>query len=87
MRFLRRNKYTIIAIVLLIIFVFVGVQLKNIFVPDEGKASYGDRLSEIKNHKLNKDLFSKIEEKFKDDDQVVKISSKVHGRIINIVIQ
>ena len=86
MRFLRRNKFTIIAIVLLIIFVFIGVQLKNIFMPDEGKASYGDRLSEIKDHKLSKDWFSKIEEKFKDDTRVTKIENKVHGKIINLII-
>ena len=86
MRYLRRNKFTIIAIVLLIVFVFIGVQLRNIFMPDEGKASYGDRLSELKDHKLSKDWFSKIEEKFKEDSRVTKIEYKVHGKIINLII-
>ena len=86
MRFLRRNKFTIIAIVLLIVFVFIGVQVKNIFVPDEGKASYGDRLSEIKDHKLDDDWFTKIEDKFKENDKVSKIENKVHGKIINLII-
>lgn len=86
MRYLRRNKFTIIAIVLLIVFVFIGVQVKNIFVPDEGKASYGDRLSEIKDHKLDDDWFTKIEDKFKENDKVSKIENKVHGKIINLII-
>ena len=86
MRYLRKNKFTIIAIVLLIVFVFIGVQLKSIFVPDEGKASYGERLSEIKNHKLSKDWFTKIEEKFKEDTRVTKLENKVHGKIINIIV-
>ena len=43
MRFLRKNKFTIIAIIVLVVLVFIGVQVKNIFMPDEGKASYGDR--------------------------------------------
>lgn len=86
MRYLRRNKFTIIAIVLLIVFVFIGVQVKNIFVPDEGKASYGDRLSEIKDHKLGDDWFTKIEDKFKENDKVSKIENKVHGKIVNLII-
>ena len=86
MRYLRRNKFTIIAIVFLIVFVFIGVQIRNIFMPDEGKAAYGDRLSEIKDHKLSKDWFSKIEDKFKEDSRVTKIENKVHGRIINLII-
>ncbi len=86
MRFLRRNKFTIIAIFLLIVFVFIGVQLKSIFVPDEGKASYGDRLSEIKDHKLSNDWFTKIEDKFKENDKVSKIENKIHGKIINLII-
>ena len=86
MKFVKRNKFTIIAIVFLIVLVFVGIQVKNIFVPDEGKAVYGDRLSDISKHKLDKDLFSKIEEKFKDDKRVIKISNKVHGKIINLII-
>ena len=86
MRFLRRNKFTIIAIFLLIVFVFIGVQLKNIFVPDEGKASYGDRLSEKKDHKLSDDWFTKIEDKFKENDKVSKIENKIHGKIINLII-
>lgn len=86
MRYLRRNKFTIIAIVLLIVFVFIGVQLKNIFVPDEGKASYGDRLSVLKDHNLDNNWFQKFEEKFKEDGRVSKIDNKVHGKIINLII-
>lgn len=86
MRYLRKNKFTIIAIVLLLVFVFIGVKVKDIFVPDEGKASYGDRLVDIKDHKLSKDWFTKIEEKFKEDTRVTKIENKVHGKIINLII-
>lgn len=86
MRFVRRNKFTIIAIFILIVLVFVGIQVKNIFVPDEGKASYGDRLSEIKEHKLDSDWFSKIEAKLKEDSRIIKIENKVHGKIINLII-
>ena len=86
MKFVKRNKFTIIAIVILIVLVFVGVQVKNIFVPDEGKASYGERLSDMKNHKLADDWFSKIESKLKEDTRVTNVSKQLHGKIINIII-
>ena len=86
MKFLRKNKFTIIAIIILIVMVFVGIQVKNIFIPDEGKASYGDRLSDISKHKLESDWFSKIESKLKEDSKVVNVENKVHGKIINLII-
>ena len=86
MRFVRRNKFTIIAIIALIVFVFVGIQVKNIFVPDEGKAAYGDRLSDISKHKLESIWFSNIESKLKENEKVEKVENKVHGKIINLFI-
>ncbi len=86
MRYLKRNKFTIIAIIILIVLVIVGVEMKKIFVPDEGKASYGERLSGIKEHELASDLFSKIETKLKEDSRVLKVENKVHGKIINLII-
>ncbi len=86
MKFVRKNKYTIIAIIILIILVVVGVQLKNIFVPDEGKASYGTRLDGIKDHKLDSELFKNIESKLKEDERILSVENKVHGKIINLII-
>ena len=53
MKYFRKNKYTIFALIVLVILVFIGIKFKNILVPDEGKASYGSRLSGIENHKLS----------------------------------
>lgn len=86
MKYFRKNKWTIIAIIILIILVFVGVKVKNLLVPDEGKASYGDRLDGIKDHKINDKVFKEIETKLKEDAKVSNVESKVHGKIINIII-
>ena len=86
MKFVRRNKYTIMALVALVVLVFVGMQFKNILVPDEGKASYGTRLDGIKNHKLEDSLFKEIESKLKEDEKVLEVAHKVHGKIINLII-
>ncbi len=86
MKYVRKNKFTIIAIVVLIILVVIGVQVKNIFVPDEGKAAYGTRLDGIKEHKLDSELFKNIESKLKEDERILTVENKVHGKIINLII-
>jgi len=86
MRFMRKNKYVIIAIIVLIVFIIGGMQLKKNFVPDEGKAAYGNRLEKINDHKLSKNLFTKIEENLKGTEKVLAVSNYVHGKIINLII-
>ena len=36
MNFIKKNKFTIIAIILFILLVVVGVEVKNFLVPDKG---------------------------------------------------
>lgn len=86
MNFLKKNKFTIIAILLFISLVILGVQVKNLLVPDEGKAVYGDRLSGIENYELSNDLFSKIESKLKENEKVLNVDNAIHGKIINLMI-
>ena len=86
MKFLRKNKYAILAIVVLIILVILGMQVKNLLVPDEGKASYGQRLDGISNHKLDDSLFESITNKLKEDEKVLEVTHYVHGKIINLII-
>ena len=86
MKFVRRNKFTIIAIIILIILVFIGVELKNIFVPDEGKASYGDRLEGINDHKIKDKTIEEMKNKLKENDKVLDVENKIHGKIINLII-
>ncbi|MBQ8891441.1 MAG: hypothetical protein IJ068_01085 [Bacilli bacterium] len=86
MKYFRKNKYTIFALVILIILVFVGIKFKNIFVPDEGKASYGTRLSGIENHKIDDADLKEIGTKLKEDEKVLDFEYKIHGKIINLII-
>ena len=86
MNFIKKNKFTIIAIILFILLVVVGVEVKNFLVPDEGKAVYGDRLDGIKDHPLSDDTLKGIATSLKENEKVVEVSSKLHGKIINIII-
>lgn len=86
MKFIKKNKFTIIAIIIFIGLVILGVQVKNLLVPDSGKAVYGDRLENIENHELASDLFANISLKLKENPSVLNVKSEVHGKIINLMI-
>lgn len=86
MKFLKKNKFTIIAIILFIGLVILGVQVKNLLVPDEGKAVYGDRLDDIEENKLDSSLFTTIKEELMTDKKVLNVGHEVHGKIINLII-
>ena len=86
MNFIKKNKFTIIAIVIFIVLVIFGVNLKNLLVPDEGKAVYGDRLDDISKYPLTDKLFSTIENDLKENKKVLGVQHKVHGKIINLLI-
>ena len=86
MKFIKKNKFTIIAIIFFMALVVLGVQVKNLLVPDEGKASYGDRLENIESHKLPSDLLTNITSKLKENTNILEVSNNVHGKIINFMI-
>lgn len=86
MKFIKKNKYTIIAIIIFVVLVVVAATAKNILVPDEGKAVYGDRLDGIKGHPLSEETLKGVDTKLKENEKVTNSSSKLHGKIINIII-
>lgn len=86
MKFIKKNKFTIIAIIIFLCLVVLGAKVKELLVPDSGKAVYGDRLENIEEHSLSDDLFQTISDKLKADTRVLKVDNKLHGRIINILI-
>ncbi len=81
MKFLKRNKNIIIALVVFFVAILLCVQIKNMLIPNEGAAVYGNRLDG--KVELQKDIEKKIEEKA---EGASKVEMKVTGRIINITI-
>ena len=81
MKFLKRNKNIIIALVIFFIGILLCVKIKNILVPNEGAAVYGNRLDgkiEISKN-LKNDISSKI-------DSAISVDIRVSGRIINVTL-
>lgn len=86
MKFFKKNKFTIIAIIIFILLVYFGVEIRNFLVPDKGKAVYGDRLNGIENYPISDDFLEELKTKLKENEKVLETSSIIHGKIINFII-
>lgn len=86
MKFIKKNKFTIIAIVIFVGLVVSFYQIKNFLVPDEGKAVYGERLNGLEENKISNSVFDNIKSKLKENERVLEVTNKIHGKIINLLI-
>lgn len=82
MRFVKRNKNIIIALVVFFILILLCVQVKNILFPNDGLAVYGSRLEN--KVELSKNIDKKIKELLPEGVKTVKV--RTAGRILNITI-
>ena len=85
-RFLKRHRYTCILVFIFILLVVLGLKVKEILVPDEGKATYGDRLKNIEKHPISNDIYKKIDEALEKNSNVKKVSHRIQGKTLNYFI-
>ena len=85
-RFLKRHRYTCVLVLIFILLVILGLKVKQILIPDEGKATYGDRLKYIEKHPINNDLYDKIDAALTKNSSVKEVSHRVQGKTLNYYI-
>ena len=85
-KFLKRNRFTCILIFIFLLFVILGFKVKDILVPDEGKAVYGDRLKNNSKHPISSEVYDKIDEELEKNDSVIKVTHRLQGKTINYYI-
>ena len=85
-KFLKRNRYTCILLIVFILLVILGLKVKDILVPDEGKATYGERLKDISKHPIKEEVYKKMDEELLKNKTVTKVSHRLQGKIINYYI-
>ena len=86
MDFLKKNKFTVVAVVVFLIVILLLVQIKNIFFPNEEKAIYGNRLEGSSSVKISNDKKKDIEENITSNGIAKKATVRVSGRIIEVMI-
>ena len=87
MNFFKRNKVTIIFIVLFILLVFVAYKALKVLVPDEKTPVYGDRLDGIEAVKITDEQYNAIKEELEGNSFVVSTSKNLEGKLLYIVIK
>ena len=84
MKWLKKNKMMIVAIVVFIMITLIGYKAIMVFFPATDKAIYGDRLdSKVPVHT---ELYAGIETRIGDKEFVKSVDVRESGRIINIVV-
>lgn len=86
MKFFKRNKITIIFILLFILLVFVAFRALKVLVPDEKTPVYGDRLDKIEEVKISDETYSKIKEELEGNSFVESVTTDLEGKIVYVVI-
>ena len=82
-RFIKRHRYTCILLLFFILIVILGLKVKEVLVPDEGKATYGERLKDISKYPISNEIYDKVDKEFKENDKIKKISHRLQGKILN----
>lgn len=85
-KFLKRHRYTIILVFIFILLVILGLKVKEILVPDEGKATYGDRLKNIDKHPISDETYDKIDGVLEKNSKVKKVTHRIQGKTLNYFI-
>lgn len=84
MDYIKKHKYVIVVLVLFLLLVIVGVQAKNLFFPNDGKAVYGDRLDG--KVKVDPGNYDNLKDDIKKNDKVSSVSATESGRQIKVFI-
>ena len=84
MKWIKKNKFTVIAIVCFVIIAILGFKLKEILFPDQRTAIYGDRLD----GKVNVDqaVYDAVKQKLTENENVKSVTVHENGRRIDITI-
>lgn len=85
-RFIKRHRYTCVLVLVFILLVILGLKVKELLVPDEGKASYGERLKNIDKYPITDEMYAKVDEEYKANKNVVKIEHRLQGKVLNYFI-
>lgn len=84
MKWIKKNKFTVIAIVIFVLLTFLAFQAKEVFFPDQRTAIYGDRLEGKVS--VKKTTYDTMKQQISESDKVKTITVHETGRRIDVVI-
>lgn len=85
-KFIKRHRYTCILLLIFILLVVLGFKVKEMLVPDEGKATYGERLKDIGKHPIGDSVYKHVDEEYAKNNNVIKVTHRLQGKVLNYFI-
>ena len=83
MKWIKKNKFTVIAIILFVLFAIIGFKVKEIFFPNQRTAIYGDRLDG--KVAVEKSTYDELKQKLSENERIKNVTVTESGRRINII--
>ena len=83
MKWIKKNKFTCLAIVLFVVIAIAGYKAIRVFFPDVDSAIYGDRLDN--KVPVKKSAYDALKAKFSEQEFVKEVTVRENGRTINII--
>lgn len=84
MKWIKKNKFTVIAICIFVLLAFLGFKVMEMFFPDQRTAIYGDRLEGKVT--VEKSTYDEVKQKISESDKVETVSLRENGRRVDITI-
>lgn len=84
MKWIKKNKFTVIAIIIFIVVAILGYKAKEIFFPDQRTAIYGDRLEG--KVAVEEATYDSLKQKISENEKVTTVTVRENGRRIDITI-
>lgn len=84
MKWIKKNKFTVIAIVIFIVLAILGYKAKELFFPNQRTAIYGDRLDGKVT--VEEETYYKLKQLILENDKVKTADVRENGRQINIIV-
>ena len=84
MKWFKKNKLMLIAIIVYVVIILVGYKALKVFFPSTDKAIYGDRLdSKVP---VAKELYDGIKTRISEKEFVKEVDVRESGRIVNVMV-
>lgn len=84
MKFVKKNKFTVLAVALFVILAFGAYKVKEIFFPNSRTAIYGDRLDG--KIAVESSVYDSVKTKVSENSIVKSVETRESGKLINIQI-
>lgn len=84
MKWIKKNKFTVIAITIFVVLAIIGYKAKEMFFPNQRTAIYGDRLDG--KIAVEQKTYDEVKAKISESDKVKNVSIRENGRRIDIMV-